>query len=94
MYWRTARDPGELQAYIVDLALADAAQGMISPTAMRSGFLLLYAISDALGADGGCFSLDVSTGKYRRIAAMPVRPQPVSSSTEGEAGDVEEDIAS
>ena len=94
MYWRTACDPGELQAYIADLALADAAQASVSPTAMRSGFLLLYAISDALSADGGCFSLDVSTGKYRRIAAMPVRSQLVSSSNEGEAGDVEDDIAS
>lgn len=98
VYWRTERDPRDVQTYIAELALEDAAHQLVARTAMRSGFLLLYAISDALGVDGGCFSLDVATGRYRRTSALPehvrARAQSVPLETDEEIGELVDDIAS
>ncbi len=98
LHWRTERDPLESQAYIAELALEDAGHQQIASTAMRSGFLVLYAISDALGADGGCFSLDVASGRYRKTSAMPEHLRALGQATrskgDDEAPDLETDLAS
>ena len=98
VHWRTERDPHDMQSYIVELALEDAAHQQVGSPALRSGFLLLYAISDALGADGGCFCLDVASGRYRKTAAMPEHldagAQDVGSENEDDAGDLAADLAS
>ena len=98
VYWRTERDGGDSEAFIAELALEDADHRHVASTALRNGFLLLYAISDALSADGGCFCLDVPAGRYRKTSAMPVhmrsRGQGVSLENEGDATELETDLAS
>jgi hypothetical protein len=71
LYWRTKRESGEAQAYITTFQLHDAAGNLLPSTLLPSGFLVLYAISDAQDPDGGCFELDMVTGVYRRIARLP-----------------------
>jgi hypothetical protein len=97
VHWRTERDPGDAEAFIVELALEDAANQHVPSTAFRSGFLLLYAISDTLGADGGCFCLDVAAGRYRKTSSMPQQlgshAGAARADDEGDA-DVETDLAS
>ena len=73
VYWRTERDGGEAETYITDVVLEDADRQHVASTALRSGFLMLYAISDALSPDGGCFCLDVMTGRYRRVPSISER---------------------
>ena len=95
VHWRTERGPHDTQSYIVELALEDVAHRQVGSPALRNGFLLLYAISDALGSDGGCFCLDVTSGRYRKTAAMPEHlSNGAGSDNDDDSGDLAADLAS
>jgi len=59
----------------VELALADAAGGPLSPSLIRRGFAVLYVIADWFDPAGVGVSLDLVTGCYERQTSRPIRQE-------------------